>query len=158
MTPRTSKRHTDILNTYQAKEGRFFGWAQESLGGLAITDWEYGKVSMTWDISDKFIMPDGFMFGGFVACVADHLVGLVSMSVLENELDRFRTSRLETNYFRPVLKPAARIEARTTNVSKTLIHAEADIFTPEDKLAVRIYAVQVLAKRDTKGPLESSSN
>jgi acyl-coenzyme A thioesterase PaaI-like protein len=88
-------------------------------------------------------MPDGVMFGGHVASVADHVAGLVSMSVLAESTERFRTSRLETNFFRPVMKSLIRIEARIVNLSKSLIHAEADFLTPEDKLAVRINAAQV---------------
>ena len=86
------------------------------------------------------------MFGGHVASVADHVAGLVTMTVLDDSADRFRTSHLETNYFRPIMKPSARIEARVVNASKTLAHVEADFFKAEEKLAVRMSAVQVRRK------------
>lgn len=98
---------------------------------------------MVWEIDDRFVMPDGVMFGGHVASVADHVAGLTAMTALEENDDRFRTSRLETNYFRPVMKPKATIEARIVNTSKSLIHVEADFFNAEGKLAVRIAAVQM---------------
>ena len=41
------------------------------------------------------------------------------------------------------MMPRAVIEGRVTNASKSLIHVEADFITPDDKLAVRINAVQV---------------
>jgi acyl-coenzyme A thioesterase PaaI-like protein len=63
--------------------------------------------------------------------------------VLTESGERFRTSKLETNFFRPVIKPHARIEGRVVNSSQTLIHVEADFFNAEDKLAVRINATQV---------------
>jgi len=139
----TSERHTDILNGYKAGGSRFNDWAQEKLGDFALTDWAWGRITLRWDIDDRFIMPDGVMFGGHIASVADHVAGLTAMTVLADNRERFRTSRLETNYFRPLTAPLAMIEGRVTNASATLIHVEADFLNAEEKLAVRIYAVQV---------------
>lgn len=141
--PVTSERHTDILNGYKAGGSRFNEWAREKLGELKLTAWSWGRLSMLWEIDGRFVMPDGVMFGGHVASVADHVAGLLAMTVLEDNAERFRTSKLETSFFRPVMAPLVKIEGRLVNASKTLIHVEADFLTPEDKLAVRIAAVQV---------------
>ena len=138
-----SERHTDILNGYKAGGSRFNAWAEEKLGAFALTHWEWGAISMRWDIDDRFVMPDGVMFGGHIASVADHVAGLTAMTVLTEEKERFRTSRLETNYFRPLTMPLATIKGRVTNASRSLIHVEADFLNAEEKLAVRINAVQV---------------
>ena len=144
MTERTtSDRHTGILNGYKAGDSTFNQWAEEKLGRFALTDWTWGAISMRWDIDERFVMPDGVMFGGHIASVADHVAGLTAMTVLTVDKERFRTSRLETNYFRPLTMPLAVIEGRVTNASKTLIHVEADFLNAEEKLAVRINAVQV---------------
>ncbi len=143
MTRTTSDRHTDILNGYKAGGSRFSEWAEEHLGSFMLTHWEWGEVQLQWDIDDRFVMPDGVMFGGHIASVADHVVGLAAMTVLTQDIERFRTSRLETNYFRPLTMPLATIEARVTNASKTLIHVEADFHNADEKLAVRVAAVQV---------------
>ena len=139
----TSERHTALLNGYQAGEAPFHQWAAEKLGAFSLTDWAWGTIAMRWDIDDRFVMPDGVMFGGHIAAVADHVAGLAAMTVLADSRERFRTSRLETNFFRPLGMPLATIEGRVTNVSRSLIHVEADFRNAEDKLAVRIYAVQV---------------
>lgn len=143
MTGATSQRHTDILNGYKAGGSRFNEWAAAKLGDLKLVAWSFGRISMVWEIDDRFVMPDGVMFGGHVASVADHVAGLATMTVLEDNAERFRTSRLEANYFRPVMAPQVKIEGRVVNASKTLIHVEADFLNPEAKLAVRIAAVQV---------------
>ena len=143
MTRTTSARHTDILNGYKAGGSRFNDWARERLGELILTDWSWGQIKMRWEIDDRFVMPDGVMFGGHIASVADHVAGLATMTVLTGDKERFRTSRLETNYFRPVTMPLALIEGRVVNASKTLIHVEADFRDGQEKLAVRINAVQV---------------
>ena len=141
--PKTSARHSDILDGYKRGGSRFNEWAEKHLGVFRLTHWEWGRLSMVWEIDDRFVMPDGVMFGGHISSVADHIAGLAAMTALEAEDDRFRTSRLETNYFRPVMKPTAAIEARVVNVSKSLIHVEADFLTGEGKLAVRASAVQM---------------
>lgn len=142
----TSPRHREILDNYQA-EGPWYGWAKDRLGDLRLTAWSYGKASFVWEIDDRMLMGDGVMFGGHVASVSDHVAALVTMSVLPTSEDRFRTSRLETNFFRPVMKPRLLVEARAVNVSSTLIHAEADYLNADGKLAVRVHAVQVRRKK-----------
>ena len=139
----TSERHAGILNGYKAGDTRFNQWAEEKLGRFALDAWAWGEISLRWDIDDRFVMPDGVMFGGHIASVADHVAGLTAMTVLTDSKERFRTSRLETNYFRPLTMPLAVIRGRVTNASKTLIHVEADFLNAEDKLAVRMNAVQV---------------
>ncbi len=139
----TSERHADILNGYKSGGSRFNDWSREKLGDFTLLKWSFGALSMRWDIDDRFLMPDGVMFGGHIASVADHVAGLAAMTVLTDSRERFRTSRLETNFFRPLTAPLAMIEARITNASKNLIHVEADMTNGDDKLAVRINAVQV---------------
>lgn len=139
----TSERHTDILNGYKAGGSRFNDWARARLGELNLVSWSWGRISMVWEIDDRFVMPDGVMFGGHVASVADHVAGLATMTVLEDSAERFRTSKLETSFFRPVMAPLVKIEGRVVNASKTLIHVEADFLNTEEKLAARMAAVQV---------------
>lgn len=148
MTQATSPRHTEILNAYQAGESRFYLWAKEHFADLKLLSWSRGRTSMHWTIGDQFVMPDGVVFGGHVAAVADHVAGLLTMTTLDDSADRFRTSRLETNFFRPLMKPSSTIEGRVVNASKTLIHVEADFFNAEGKLAARIVAVQARRRQE----------
>ncbi len=154
--PVTSARHSEILDGLRDGEGRFHGFVQQRLGALTLTDWSWGKAVFVWrlDEDDRFIMPDGVMFGGHIACVGDHIASVAALSVLENEGDRFRTSRLETEFFRPIMKPRIDIEARVVNVSRSLIHIEADYHNTEGKLAARVSAVQVLRKTDKNSPVD----
>jgi acyl-coenzyme A thioesterase PaaI-like protein len=147
---KTSARHTEILDGYKRGDTRFNTWAEEKLGTFRLTHWEWGRLTLAFEIDDRFLMPDGVMFGGHVAAVADHVAGLVAMTVLEANEDRFRTSRLETTFFRPIMKPRALIEARVVNASKSLIHAEADFLGAEGKLAARIAATQMKRKEGNR--------
>ncbi|MEO1014138.1 MAG: PaaI family thioesterase [Pseudomonadota bacterium] len=150
---KASDRHTELLNLYQSMESPYYQWARTHIGDLRIVEWSYGRMSMTWDIGgpgdENMILHQGFMFGGHVASAADHIASLVTMSVLPTNDDRFRTSRLETKFFRPVKAPRMAVEARVLNVSRRLIHVEADLVNPEGKLAVRIEASQVRQTKET---------
>ena len=139
----TSSRHTKMLNGHLDGTSPFKKWVSETLGDIQLREWSWGEVSLHWRMDDKFIMPDGVMFGGHIAAVADHIVALGAMTVLTRDDERFRTSRLETNFFRPLTKPHADIHVRVTNASKSLIHVEADFINHLDKLAVRVHAVQM---------------
>ena len=143
MTKKTSERHTEILDGLKTGTSRFHEWVRDQLDDLRLTHWEWGAIEADWTITDRFIMPDGVMFGGHIAAVADHVAAIAAMTVLRDSKERFRTSRLETNFFRPLKAPSARILARVTNESKNLIHVEADVLNAHKKLAVRIHAVQV---------------
>lgn len=143
MTGETSERHTDILNGLLNGESNYFHWARQTLGDIRLTDWEWGAASFRWVIEGPQVMPDGVMFGGHIASVADHVASVATMTVLSDVEDRFRTTRLETSYFRPIKAPFATIDARVTNASRRLIHVEADFYNAEEKLAVRVAAVEV---------------
>ncbi|MBI1393660.1 MAG: hypothetical protein GC152_13050 [Alphaproteobacteria bacterium] len=144
---RTSDRHTELLEAYRSLASPYYGWAKANIGDLRILDWGYGRLAMSWaiggDADARMILHQGFMFGGHVASAADHIASLVTMTVLPTNEDRFRTSRLETKFFRPVKSPSATIDAQVINVSRRLIHIEADILNAEGKLAVRVEATQV---------------
>jgi len=143
MIKRTSERHSAILDGYRQGDTNFNKWAETNLGCFALTKWSWGAITLDWDIDDRYIMPDGIMFGGHISAVADHVAGLTAMTVLEADGERFRTSKLETNFFRPIIKPKVVIEGRVINSSRSLIHVEGDFINPEGKLCVRIGAIQM---------------
>ncbi|MEO0398623.1 MAG: hotdog domain-containing protein [Pseudomonadota bacterium] len=139
----TSERHAGILNDYKNETSPFFDWVRDRLGDVRLDDWDWGQANFSWTIDDRYIVGDGFTFGGHIAAVADHVAAVVAMTALSDVDDRFRTGRLDTQFFRPVTKPSARIEARVVNISRSLVNVEADFFTAKNKLAVRIAATQV---------------
>ena len=114
----TSERHTRILNDHLEGTSPFRKWVTEGLGDIALLDWSWGQVHLRWTLDDRYIMPDGVMFGGHIAAVADHVTSLGALTVLTMNEERFRTSRLETNFFRPLTKPHADIHVRLGRPSR----------------------------------------
>lgn len=147
MMRQTSERHSEILNNYQSGQSRHYEWAHSALGDIELLRWDYGEVDFRWKIDGRFVMPDGVMFGGHIASVGDHVASFVTFTVLSENNQRFRTSRLDTNFFRPMSTDEVKIEARVTNVSTRLIHVEADFIDPNDKLLARICALEVRGQK-----------
>ncbi|MGF1543839.1 MAG: PaaI family thioesterase [Parvularculaceae bacterium] len=138
----TSARHTKILNDFLAGEGAYAAWANEGLGPQRLVGWSPGALSLEWTIEPDMVLPDGVMFGGRVAAMADHVTSLVAMTALAADDMRFRTSRLDTSFFRPIKQPRIDVAARVVNVSARLIHVEADFLNVDGKICARSCAVQ----------------
>ena len=143
---KTSARHSKILDAFrEGGEGFRTVWGEEALGRLVISDWQWGCVSAEWQVNTRFDIGDGTIFGGLTAAMADSFLGLVAMTVCSQSDDRFRTSHLRTDFFRPMVGPLARLEGRVVNKSRQLIHVETD-FLVAGRLAVRAAATQVQRK------------
>ena len=57
---------------------------------------ERGRVTSTWPVDARFINERGVLFGGFLAALSDHTLGMVTMSVLETG-ETFATSDLRVS-------------------------------------------------------------
>jgi len=136
----TSRRHTQMLNRLLEGPPPFKPVA--ILGGGSLSDWGEGWVKARWPINTDFRLPDGSMFGGYIAALADHTLAPAAFSVLEDDDDRFRTANLQTNFFRPLTGEWMDLEARVVNVSRRLIHVEGDFLNEDGKVAARCTAVQ----------------
>ncbi|MEL6366126.1 MAG: PaaI family thioesterase [Pseudomonadota bacterium] len=143
----TSERHTEILNAIRdgaekdLKKGATHHLALQGLDG-----WAYGRAWVTWTIDDRFRNSDGSLFGGYLAAMADRIVSMATLAALEHSDERFRTTRLETSFWRPVFGTTLKAEGRVVNKSRRLIHVEADFLTQEGKIAARSTAVQIYTK------------
>jgi uncharacterized protein (TIGR00369 family) len=102
-----------------------------------------GHVWLRWRVDPAMANGAGTAFGGYLAALADHALGMATCSVLE-EREGFTTSELQVHFFRPVLAGELRIEAKVIHRGRTQIHAEV-VFTREDgRIAAKATATQVL--------------
>ena len=142
MSKETSKRYAEMLSTYQAGVGPSVAWARRVVGHFDILSWKWGEAQVRWTPDEKHLLPDGVMFGGHLAAVADHMGFVGVATVMTDDNEGFRTTQLQTNYFRPVTAAPTLINIRVGNMARTLIHVDVDIMTPDDKLAVRSLVIQ----------------
>ena len=143
----TSERHTEILNAIRdgvekdIKEG-----VMHHLSLTGLDEWEYGRAAVAWEIDPRFRNYDGSLFGGYIAAMADRIFALATFTVLHHNDERFRTTQLQTQFWRPVFGDRLRAEGRVINRSARLIHLEADFHDEHDKVCARATAVQMIVK------------
>jgi len=100
---------------------------------------EHGKITCQFEVSEDFKQPEGLLFGGYIAAVADDYLAMAAFSVLTNDYVVV-TGDLRVQYFRPIIKGKVNIEAEVVNESQTTIHAEVTFKTENGKLAAKATA------------------
>ncbi|MDJ0837269.1 MAG: PaaI family thioesterase [Acidobacteriota bacterium] len=109
------------------------------------TYWEKGLLRSTWDIDPNFFHERQALFGGYLAALADNILALVTMTVLESD-DHFATSDLHTNFYRPIFGKILTIEAKVIYRGRRMVHTEAFFTRDDGKPAAKATATQVIHK------------
>jgi uncharacterized protein (TIGR00369 family) len=106
--------------------------------------WRDGRIWLHWIVDREMANGAGSAFGGYLAALADHALGLATCSVL-GEGEGFTTSELQMHYFRPALPgDTLRIEAKVVHRGRSRVHAEV-VFTRDDgRIAGKATATQVI--------------
>lgn len=108
-----------------------------------VKTWEPGRVTMEWEVNEKVFHPRGAVFGGYIAALADRVLGTVTMTVLEDH-EAFTTADLNVSFFRPVSSGTLTIEARIIHRGKSLVQAEVDFIRDDGKLSNKATATQAI--------------
>jgi len=143
----TSDRHREILDALVAGvEAEIKPGATHHLAMTGLDEWRYGFAAVTWEIDERFRNYDGSLFGGYISALADRIISLATFTVLEEAGERFRTTDLRTQFWRPVFGKTLRAEARVANRSRRLIHVDAEFLTEDGKIAARAQGVNILTR------------
>jgi uncharacterized protein (TIGR00369 family) len=112
---------------------------------LGVLDaWEAGWVGKRWEPQDELLNGDGTLFGGYIAALADQMLGFAAMTVVP-EASAFRTINLNVQFLRVGRAHPILAEARVVAQTKSLISVEADFYREDDKtLIARASAQQML--------------
>jgi uncharacterized protein (TIGR00369 family) len=105
--------------------------------------WEPGGVWVEWQVDPGVLHEREGVFGGFIAALADSVLSLCAMSVLDDG-EAFATSNLQVSFFRPGPVGRLEIEARVVHRSRTFVHVEASFVRDDGKLAAVATATQVI--------------
>ena len=104
---------------------------------------ETGRVWTDWTVTSDFFHERDATFGGYIAAIADSLVGLATLSVLEDN-EMFSTSDLRVSFFRPVVRGTVRCEAMVLHRGRRMAHVEATFAREDGKIAAKATATQVI--------------
>jgi uncharacterized protein (TIGR00369 family) len=114
---------------------------------LGLADaWGEGWVRKRWAVCPEVLNVDGSMFGGYVAALADQVLGFAAMTMAPAE-QYFRTINLQVQFFRIGRAEDLDIEARVVAQTRQLISVEADFRRPDGGLIARASAQQALIVR-----------
>lgn len=106
-----------------------------NLGLGTLVQWEPGYARKVWPVDPRFFTVSD-VFGGYLSALADQMLALSSVSLLEDG-QTVRTTSLVVDFFRPVSSGELIIEGRVIDRSKTLIHVEVTFANDEGELAAK---------------------
>ncbi|MCH6562933.1 MAG: PaaI family thioesterase [Myxococcales bacterium] len=109
----------------------------------SLDGWEPGRVWQRWKIDPQYFHAGGAMFGGYIAALADSLLGLVSMTVLDDS-EAFTTSDLRISFFRAAISGTLTIEGRVIHRGRSMAHVEVDFTRDDGKLVAKATATQII--------------
>lgn len=108
-----------------------------------IEGWGPGHVWGSWKVDHEMFHAGGAVFGGYLAALADSVVGLAMASLLgDNEW--FTTSDLRISFFRPVTGGTLQYAAEVVNRGRRMAHCEVVFVNDDDKVAAKATATQVI--------------
>ncbi len=113
----------------------------ETLDLPGLKSWEPGSVNAEWTVDPRMLNSRGELMGGFYGILADALLALAAMTVLNND-EFFKTSDLRVSFFRPIVKGVIKIEGRVINQSKSMIHLEGVFTNDQGKMLAKATATQ----------------
>jgi len=108
-----------------------------------VKEWEIGRVLMEWKIDEKLFHPRGAVFGGYIAALADRILGTVTLTVLDDH-DALPTADLNVSFFRPVSSGILTIDAKIIHRGRSLVQAEVEFIREDGKLSNKATATQAI--------------
>jgi uncharacterized protein (TIGR00369 family) len=108
-----------------------------------LDDWSEGRVSKRWIPTEDVLNGDGSMFGGYIAALADQMLGFAAMTVVP-EGSAFRTINLNVQFIRVGRAHPLLIEAMVVSATKSLIVVEVVFLREDGELIARASAQQLV--------------
>jgi uncharacterized protein (TIGR00369 family) len=89
-----------------------------------------GRVWCAWEVNPALFQDLNALFGGFVAALADEVLGFATMTVLEED-EVFLTADLHVTFHRLIKEGVLNFEGRIVQREKGSAHAEV-VITSQD--------------------------
>jgi uncharacterized protein (TIGR00369 family) len=123
-----------------------------TLGTTRMKRWEPGRVWCEWEVNPALFQDLNSLFGGFVAALADEVLGFATMSVLE-ENEVFITADLHVTFHRAIKDGVLHFEGRIVQREKRSAQAELVVTSQDDTIVAEAAATERIrrVKRGDKG-------
>lgn len=113
-----------------------------------LDEWQPGFVRKAWQV-DPDLFHGRALFGGYIAALADQVLGLAAMTVLEDD-KFFGTTNMSISYFAPVTGGDLIVEGNVVREQRRSMYVECSFFS-KGKLVAKASATQVLYENQPKG-------
>lgn len=107
----------------------------------ALSGWRPGFVEKRWPV-DPDLFHGKALFGGYIAAIADQVLGLAAMTVLEDGYF-FGTTNMSISYLSPVTGGELRVEGEVVRQRKKSIYVECSFYCG-DEIVAKASATQVV--------------
>ena len=135
--------------------GSFQHPALHRLGLPNFSGWESGRVWGEWDVDPEICNPDGALFGGYLAALADATAGHAVATTLDSE-EGFATADLHISYYRPVRGGRLRFEGVVVSRGRQIGHVEVRFTSEAGDVLATARATEVVTRDLAGGRLGSS--
>lgn len=126
------------------------------LGMGTLDEWGPGYVIKKWPV-DSDLFHGRALFGGYIAALADQVLGLAAMTVLKDDVF-FGTTNMSINYLSPVTGGMLEVRGGVIRQQRKSVYVECT-FTIKGELIAKATATQVLYSTPTSpSPSPSTSS
>ncbi len=116
-----------------------------TLQTASLKRWASGRVWCEWNVDSAMFQDQDMVFGGFIAALADEVLGFTTMSILEEE-EVFQTVDLHISFLLPVTDGVLRIEGKVVRRGKSAAHVEAVFRRHDGKIAAKATAREIIRR------------
>ncbi len=116
-----------------------------TLGTTRMKQWEPGRVRCEWEVNPALFQDLNALFAGFVAALADEVLGFTTMTILEED-EVFITADLHVTFHRLVKEGVLNFEGRIVQREKKSAHAEMVITSQEATRVAEAAAKEIIRR------------
>ncbi len=113
----------------------------------AISEWRTGYVQKRWKV-DPELFHGPALFGGYIAAIADQVLGLAAMTVLEEGFF-FGTTNMAISYLSPISEGELRVDGYVIRKRSKSVFVECTFYF-EEEIVAKASATQVVYENKPK--------
>jgi len=121
-----------------------------TLGTTRMKRWEPGRVWCEWEVNPALFQDLNSLFGGFIAALADEVLGFATMTVLE-EGEVFITADLHVIFHRTIKDGVLYFEGRIVQREKRSAQAELVVTSQDGTIVAEATAKELIRRIRREG-------
>ena len=116
-----------------------------TLGTTRMKRWEPGRVWCEWEVNPALFQDLNSLFGGFVAALADEVLGFATMTILD-EGEVFITTDLHVSFHRSIKDGVLYFEGKIVQHEKRSAHVEVVITNQDGTVVAEATATEIIRR------------